>query len=57
MVNNNILKIIPTIQAAGMVDHNVKFLKKKKKKMTDFIGLGAYNVTGSALIDVEGEFL
>ena len=54
---NDILRTVPTIQAAGMVGHNVKFLKKKKKKVKDIVELGAFNITGSALIDAEGEFL
>lgn len=55
--SDDILHLIPTIQAAGMAGHNVAYLKKKKKKAKDLFGLGIYNITGAAMIDAEGEFL
>lgn len=57
MGNQDILKIIPSLQAAGMVGHNFSYLKKKKKKVKDIFELGMYNVSGSVIIDAEGEFI
>ena len=57
MGSSDILKVIPTLQAAGMVEHNYNYLKKKKKKTGDLFGLAGYNITGSALIKAEGDFL
>lgn len=53
---NNILRIIPTIQAAQLLDYNYKFSKKKKKKARDFLGVGTTNIIGGALIHAEQDF-
>lgn len=38
---------IPTVMSAGLVAHNINYLKKKKK---NFIGLGVDNIIGAAMI-------
>lgn len=57
MSSDDILHTIPTIQSAAMVEHNLRYLKKKKKKARDMFDLAGYNITGSALIKAEGDFL
>ena len=52
-----ILKVIPTIQSASLVSHNVGFLKKKKKKTKDFVSYGVDNIVGTALIQENSKFL
>ena len=55
--SGSIIKIIPTIQSAALLNDNYKFYKKKKKKTKDFISQGAKNIIGTSLIKAEGEFL
>lgn len=54
---NDILKTIPTIQAAGLVDYNLKKLKKKNKKPRDFVEQGFGNILGASFIDVTSDFI
>lgn len=42
----NLIKLVPTIQAANLLEDNIKLLKKKKKKSSDFIGGGVKNLIG-----------
>lgn len=46
----NILKVVPTLQATALAEHNLAFLKKKKKKVKDFVGVGVTNMVGTSLI-------
>lgn len=57
MAYTDILKVIPTVQSAALVEHNLKFLKKKKKKSSDFVGSGVTNIVGSSMIAENAKFL
>ena len=50
MVNEikTITGLVPTAMAVGLVQHNVNYLKSKKKK--SLIGLGVDNIVGSTMI-------
>ena len=50
MTAKDISRIIPAIQAAGLVGHNLKTINKKKKTTKDMIGLGVGNIVGVSLI-------
>jgi len=57
MTYNQILKVIPTIQAAALVGNSVRFLKKKKKRPTDFLSNATETMVGAAFIKEEANFL
>lgn len=57
MSYKTILKIIPTIQAASLAEHNLKFAKKKKKSSKDFVKVGLNNIVGATLIKENAKFL
>ena len=57
MTYKDIMKIIPTLQAAQLVGENVKVLKKKKKKSKDFIGLGVKNIVGTSFIKINADLI
>lgn len=54
---DSILKVIPTIQSAALVERNLKLLKKKKKKSKDFVSAGVDTLVGTAIIKAESDFL
>ena len=54
---DSILKVIPTIQSATLVERNLKLLKKKKKKSKDFVSAGVDTLVGTSLIKAESDFL
>jgi len=41
---------IPTIQAVGLVSHNIKKSKKKNINTKDILSLGVTNIVGTSLI-------
>lgn len=49
-----ILSIIPTLQAAALLSHNARALKKKKKNLTR---LGIENIAGTGLIKANADFI
>lgn len=57
MAVNDLLKVVPTIQAASLLDYNVRFAKKKKKKARDFLEVGVTNVVGTRIIKATDDFL
>lgn len=57
MTYKDILRVIPTIQAASLVEHNVRFAKKKKKKSSDFLSTGVDNILGTSFIQTEAQFI
>ena len=56
MTYQNIMKLIPTIQAAGLVGHNLKVVKKKPTAK-DMIGLGVTNIVGVSLIKTTADIV
>jgi len=52
-----LLRLIPTLQAATLLSYNAKFLKKKKKKSSDFIEMGVGNIVGVALTKETADFI
>ena len=57
MPYRTIARLIPTIQAASLVGHNVKVATKKKKTTKDILGLGVTNVVGISLIQAESQII
>ena len=53
----NIANLIPTIQSAALVSHNLKVLKKKKKKAKDLVELGVTNIVGVSLIKKNADII
>lgn len=47
--------IIPTVMAAGLVKHNLDYIKSKKKKKS-LVGLGVDNMVGSTMIASTAQF-
>ena len=50
MAYEDILKAAKAIQATSIVTHNINFAKKKKKRLNDFVEVGATNIVGSELL-------
>ena len=46
----DILGIAKTFQAVALLDENVRFARKKKKKTKDFLRNGTINIIGTELI-------
>jgi len=57
MSYKTIAGMIPTIQAASLVSHNLKDVKKKKKTSGDMIGMGMKNIVGISLIKAEADII
>jgi len=57
MTIKDIANIIPTMQSVALVSENIRFAKKKKKKMGDFVSMGATNIVGTTLIKAESDFI
>ena len=57
MDTKQILKIVPIIQSASLLNENVKVLNKKKVKTKDIVKLGVTNIVGASLIKVESDFI
>lgn len=53
----NILNLIPTIQAASLVNENIKKSKQKKTDTKDMIDLGMKNIIGVNLIKIESDLI
>jgi len=51
---HSIAKTIPIAMAAGLLQHNVNYLKKKKKK--SLLGLGVDNIVGVSMIGATAGF-
>lgn len=52
-----ILGLAPLVQSAYLLDSNVRFYKKKKKKTKDFISQGVGNIFGATMIKAESEMI
>jgi len=49
--------IIPTVQAASLAGHNIKFATKKDKTAKDFLEIGTTNIVGTELIKTEASLI
>ena len=57
MTYQDIAKLIPTIQAAGLVGHNLKAVSKKKKTTKDMLDLGMTNVIGTSMLKINADLI
>ena len=57
MTYKQIANLIPTIQSATLVSHNLKQLDKKKVKTKDILNLGMTNIVGLSLIQTEAQLV
>ena len=57
MPTKTLMNLIPTIQSASLVSHNLKVVNKKKKTTKDMIGLGMTNIIGTSLIKAEANLI
>lgn len=57
MIYKDILKIVPTLQAASLAKHNVDVAMKKDKKPGDIVGLGVTNIVGIEMIKLESNLI
>lgn len=57
MSYKDILKVVPTLQAASLVKHNLEATQKKKLKTNDMVNLGVTNIVGTNLIKIESDFI
>ena len=53
MTYKDILKLVPTLQAASLAKHNADVAMKKSKKPGDMVGLGVTNIVGIEMIKLE----
>jgi len=52
----NIIKLVPTIQAAALLNDNMKSMNTKKKKNTkDMMKMGVKNIVGVSMIKVTAD--
>ncbi len=57
MAIQQILNLIPTLQATALVSENVRVAKKKEVKSKDLIGLGVKNIVGIEFIKLESSLI
>jgi len=57
MTYKDIMRVIPTVQAASLVKHNISKMKKKKKGVEYMAGLGTTNIIGTSLIQAEADLI
>ena len=57
MSYQKIAKIIPTIQAVGLVSHNIKKVNKKKVRTKEIVDLGITNIVGTNLIKINADII
>lgn len=52
-----ILRLAPTMQSAALLGYNMKMMKKKKKKVGDFVGMGMTNIVGVEMIKAQSDII
>lgn len=57
MTTKDLMNLSTTIQSVALVDENLKFLKKKKKKTKDYLGNFGTNIIGTSLIKSQADFI
>ena len=56
-MTKKLLQLIPLMQSTALLEDNLEFSKKKKKKAKDFIGQGVKDIVGVSLIAETSKFL
>lgn len=56
-VTKDIMNLVPTLQAASLVDANLKAVKKKNKTTKDMLDMGMGNVVGTSMIKVNADLI
>jgi hypothetical protein len=56
-VVKDIMNLVPTIQAASLVNANMKQLKKKKQTTGDMLNMGMGNVVGTSMIKINADLI
>ena len=57
MITKDLLRLVPTIQAIGLVGANLKVINKKKVNTKDVVKLGMTNIIGVSLIKAESDWI
>ena len=57
MTVKDIANLIPTIQAASLVNMNLKQMKKKKQTTGDMLNMGMGNVVGTSMIKINADLI
>lgn len=57
MTYKEILGVVPTLQAAALVEDNFHLAARKKKKAGDFLGAATRTVVGTSLIGAEARII
>ena len=52
-----LLKVVPTMMSVNVLSHNLKYLKKKKKKSSDLIEQGVGNIVGVSMTKEVADFI
>lgn len=52
-----LLKVAVVAQSAGLANHSLKLLKKKKKKASDFVSTSVGTIIGANLIKEQSDFI
>ena len=52
---HTIAGLVPTVMTAGLVAHNIDYIRRKKKKKS-LLGLGVDNMVGTAMIGATAQF-
>ena len=55
-MSNSILGLVPTIQSIALAEHNLNYLKSKKKKKK-LVRQGVENIVGISLVKETADFL
>ena len=56
-VTKDIMNLVPTLQAASLVDANLKAVKKKNKTTKDMLDMGMGNVVGTSTIKINADLI
>ena len=56
-VTKDIMNLVPTLQAASLVDANLKAVKKKNKTTKDMLDMGMGNVVGTSMIKINADLI
>ena len=53
----NILNLVPLVHSTAIVSENIKLVKKKDKKATDFAKVGVKNIMGMEFVKLESDLI
>ena len=57
MTYKDIARLVPTIQAASLVGHNMKIASKKKIDTKDMMNMGMTNVIGISMLKINADLI